>query len=282
MLDLTLHGKAHELEKQILKTLPLDVPIPSSALHHSRRPAIMPYASRTTNLVTKLVKMPLHVVGIRDVDATELVVSMFEGVEFKRGRDNVPTVAELEIQSAKGTQVHVYSASLVFDVRFHGLRWLVAKHRVLSFLVFTTLFYGVSISTLAVGWALIAVLVNGKEEGKIEDRIKSEEIPAKEEKVKVKQEIEPAVKVEEEKIDLRGNWDHEISADGSQEVAGVGEVADDEESDEDEMLQYERLRKKMDAEARRRQMVHDSGIGTSMESDNVGLVRRTSQKGQRP
>jgi hypothetical protein len=38
-------------------------------------------------------------------------------------------------------QLHIYSAKLVFQVRFHGLRYLIYNHRVLAFIVFTGLFY---------------------------------------------------------------------------------------------------------------------------------------------
>lgn len=323
MLDLKLHGKIGKLETSVLKTLNMEDQAPNSVLHHSRRPALMPYSSPTTDLVSKLVHMPLHVLAFHDSDSVTLTVPMFEEVEFARGKDNVPTIAELEVQSQRPPalitakevyptpQLHIYSAKLVFQVRFHGLRYLIYNHRVLAFVAFTTMFYITSISTLAVAWALIAFALNNSHQDgslvKPEPGIKREDTfdPLRT-STDYKSDKTPKLGTdnsETEVVNLRENWSSphlqqsqfsvqtsEPASTSSQgptaEIPAAGgppdEYADDEEEEEDsedEFQQLERIRKRMEAEARQRQLAQDSGMGTSLESDGAvrsGLVRRTS------
>lgn len=291
----------------------------------------MPYSSTLSNLVYKLIHLPLHVLSFHDSDSVMLNVPMFEEVEFARGKDNIPSTAKLEIQSQTAVQpllpisstnalaipqLKIYSARLVFQVRFHGLRYLIYNYRFLAFAVFTTLFYGISISTLAVGWALLATVLgksNDKSLVKIEQGSKIKQEPGQETSDALrtasdyKSDKTPRIKgtddSENETINLREAWaapgtnsmsqDHEVISVTTAKTPLTAEGAepqpehhadDEEEESDDEWQQLEKLRKKMEHDARQRQLQmqqHDSGIGTSMESENAtrgGLVRRTSSK----
>ncbi|KAK5940033.1 hypothetical protein PMZ80_007451 [Knufia obscura] len=319
MLDLTLRGKPENIAASVLETLNLEEQRPSTALHRSRRPAIMPYASTTTGLISKLVHLPLHILSFHDSDSVTLNIPMFEEVVFARGKDNVPSTAEIEIQSQRppalamakeacaAPQLHIYSAKLVFQVRFHGLRYLIYNHRMLAFAAFTTLFYTVSISTLAVVWAVIATLLSTpgdqqlvkqepkiKQEGDTSDPLRTSDYKSD----KTQKQITD--NSENETVNFRENWTSphmqqeeftpqtsQPASSASQDQAVVAgaepeEQADDEEEEsEDELQQYARLRKRMEDEARQRQRAQDSGIGTSMESDNAGrsgLVKRSNSR----
>lgn len=326
MLDLTLNGAGAGLEAKVLKTLNMGDQTLSPVLHRSRRPAIMPYSSTLSNLVSRLIHLPLHVLKFRDSDSVTLKIPMFEEVEFARGKDNVPTTARLEIQSqtalqallpvGAAPQLYVYSAKLVFQVRFHGLRYLIYNYRVLAFAIFTTLFYTVSISTLAIGWALIATLFRNSDDKslvKVEQGSKIKQEPGQETSDALrtasdyKSDKTPRIKgtddSENETVNLREAWDARGAETMPQDQVPASvatkddippaegaepppeEHADDEEEEsDDEWEQLEKLRRKMEQDARQRQLErqqHDSGIGTSLESGNTsrgGLVRRTNSK----
>lgn len=363
MLDLALHGKIDTIEASVLKTLRIDNQIPSSAFHHSRRPAMLPYSSSVTDLASTLLHLPLHLVSFHDADSVTLTIPMFEELEFARGKDNIPTYIELEIQSQidpslppptastssfrPSLQLQVYSAKIVFQVRFHGLRYLVYNYRVLAFVIFTGLFYTTSISTLAVAWALIAtVLLPAARDDRKSSLTKSERKDTT--TTKIKQEntdnntSDPLRTTASDYTTTTGGGDggrkeykpHDYSdRDAPTTFPSLGRNAkpleytpqtselsslvdsslvrstddpttlqhddneqahaadnEDEEESEVEWQQLQRIRERMAREARQRQMQHDSGIGTSLESENAtggvgsgrvsgsGLTRRRSQR----
>lgn len=271
-------------------------------LHLSRRPAILPYASTILSLSHTVLHLPWHLLGVRDLDRNVLSVSMFEMLAFPRGSKNIPTHARLEVQSASILQI--YDARLRFRAKFQGLRWAVYNYRVASFLLFTTMFYMVSVTSLAVSWAVISRVWANRNAGAERMRIKQEG-----ERVK-------AIKAEGEHSSaatarIKTEDDTESSAHGGLSMAnvsdtpaqyptrrgrqplsyagqpvpaeassrgdaegerlGAGEAADDE--DEGDLLEEE--------EEDGRGRAFDSGIGTSMESEHAGqgIVRRRSSRG---
>lgn len=313
MLDLSIHGSTDKLAATVLETLKLEDQVPNSAIYRSRRPALMPYASTTTDLVSKLIHLPFHVLSWHDFDSVTLTIPMFEQVEFARGRDNIPKSATLQLQTQRpptGEQegLHVYNARLIFQVRFHGLRYLIYNYRSLAFIVFSALFYGTSITTLALGWAVMATVFRSKDESAVvkadnKTRVKLDSgtdeasQTATTDNRPIKK--EPADDTEGEKEAMRGRptemtpqTSNPASAASQEpsvpvdESGGVPEehADDEEEESEDEWEQMERIRRKMDQDARQRQLArqqHDSGIGTSLESENAaaaraGLIRRSS------
>lgn len=324
MLDLTLHGKKDTKQSTILEGTNIDVILSTPPLHRSRRPALVPYMSLPASLARKMIYTPLHILTSsqsHDPDSVTLTVPMFEEVEFARGKDNIPTSAKLVIQTQRPSaplytaqsvipipHLEVYSAKLTFQVRFHGLRYLIYNHRILSFLIFSSIFYGVSISTVAVVWAALTLLLRS---GSSNDSsiIKIERSPT------IKQESEQTdplgtasdytvqtvkrlsdesednapigVHAQERGIGYTPQTSEATSVDSSQVQANAADISeehadDEEEESEDEWQQLQRLRRKMemDARERERQMMlereRDSGLGTSFESGNAGLVKRTS------
>ncbi|KEF60911.1 uncharacterized protein A1O9_02475 [Exophiala aquamarina CBS 119918] len=249
-----------------------------NVLHHSRRPAILPYASPIISLSHTFLHLPWHLLNFRDLDASHLVVPMFELLSFPRGSRNVPSHARLELQSTSLLQV--YNAKLVFRAKFQGLRYLIYNYRVTAFALFTTLFYTVSITTMALAWALISsALGTGQEDGWRPKQIKQEgeDKQAKTDpdsdsgmKIKTEDDTEPMtpgtlLPEESQRAGLRDETNDNALA----LQIGPDEVADDEDDEGDAQ------------EMRGRPFHPDSGIGTSMESEHPTseMVRRRSSRG---
>lgn len=154
------------------------LPNASTTLGHSRRPAILPYQSPLLSVVHDVVALPWHTLGLKDLDTDILSIPMFELFSFARGWRNTPAAIKLELQSDQPLQV--YSAKVMFHARFEGLRYILYTHRILSFLVFTTCFYLVSLASTAIAWLAVSSLfgsntdqvkteANGKKQIKRED-----------------------------------------------------------------------------------------------------------------
>ena len=130
----------------------------STILFHSRRPAILPYQSPLLALSNTVISLPWHTVGLLDLDADSLSIPMFESLSFARGWKNIPNAAKIELQSDQTLQV--YSARIVFQAQFQGLRYVIYNYRVLSFLVFTSCFYTVTLVSTALVWVVANRLLN--------------------------------------------------------------------------------------------------------------------------
>jgi seipin len=103
---------------------------------------------------------------------------MFELMSFPRGWRNVPGAVQLELQSDQTLQV--YSVKVVFKARFEGLRYILYNYRILSFAVFTSCFYMVSLTSTAIAWFVISSLftsdsARAKEESNERKKIKRQE-----------------------------------------------------------------------------------------------------------
>ena len=66
----------------------------------------------------------------------------------------MPGAVKFELQSDQTLQV--YSAKVVFNARFEGLRYVLYNYRVLSFLLFTSCFYMVSLTSTSIAWLMIS------------------------------------------------------------------------------------------------------------------------------
>jgi seipin len=146
---------------------------PTDLLFLSRRPAILTYNSRLVSLSSRLLNLPLYLLGLKH-ESERLHIPMAEGVRFKN-RKGVPRYVMLELQ--KGQEVQVYDARIQFTARFGGLRWMMYNHRILSFFIFTTAFWFTEVIFLALGWiALRSILPLGSEtQPEQEGAVKGEE-----------------------------------------------------------------------------------------------------------
>ncbi|KAA8646141.1 seipin [Aspergillus tanneri] len=135
------------------------------AISRSRRPAILTYASPLVDMASKLSFMPLYVFGWHR-EAEILEVPMMEKIEFARGWRNVPDSLRLEIHSQE--QMQVYKAKVEIRARFTGLRWMIYYWKITSFVVFTFLFWGISMTSASIVWiTLTAISVGDKDTHKV-------------------------------------------------------------------------------------------------------------------
>ncbi|KAJ5561526.1 Survival protein SurE-like phosphatase/nucleotidase [Penicillium sp. DV-2018c] len=152
------------------------LPGPNNApISQSRRPAIMTYASPLVDVARRTARMPLYVVGWYRESET-LQVPMMEHLEFTKGVKNLPQSLRLEIQS--DSRMQIYTAKVDIRARLTGLRWLMYNWKITSFVVFSSLFWSVSMLSASLTWLAMTWILESipkdeiKEES--EDVIKQE------------------------------------------------------------------------------------------------------------
>ncbi|KAK2750995.1 hypothetical protein FQN57_000070 [Myotisia sp. PD_48] len=132
----------------------------------SRRPASLTYASPMVDITRRFSMLPLYVLGLKR-ETENLKVRILERIEFPRSGKSVPEALRLEIQSE--TYMHIYKASIRFDARFSGLRWVMYNWRILSFLIFGSAFWLCSMSIAAWVWVILSSWSAGRGKTTIKD-----------------------------------------------------------------------------------------------------------------
>lgn len=123
-----------------------------AVLFSSRRPAILTYHPRLVSLSKQFAALPWYILGWHR-DAEKLVIPMVEGVLFRKGWRNVPSLLYLELQG-NGQKIEVYDVQLKLRARYEGIRWLMYNHRIFSFVVFTTAFWFAEVTFAVLAWIL--------------------------------------------------------------------------------------------------------------------------------
>ncbi|KAJ5736249.1 uncharacterized protein N7483_001374 [Penicillium malachiteum] len=162
MVDLTLYSRR---TSSVLPTSSGSL----TPISQSRRSAILTYSSPLVDVARRMARLPLYVLGWRR-EAEFLEVPMMDKLEFARGAQNLPQSLRLEIHS--DTKLQIYSARVEFRARFTGLRWFMYRWKLTSFVVFSSLFWTVSMSTASLIWFVLSSL---KPESTSTDEIKDEE-----------------------------------------------------------------------------------------------------------
>lgn len=152
MLDLSFLAPSPTSSSDII-TSALAGNVSASTLAHSRRPAILTYASPIVDTANTLSGLPWHVLGWKKESET-LEVSMFEGVEFAKGWTNVPQSVKVLVEADEKMQFYEVEIRLV--ARFGGLRWVLYHHRILSFVFFTTTFWSSSMLSMLCVWFILS------------------------------------------------------------------------------------------------------------------------------
>ncbi|KAL8957138.1 MAG: hypothetical protein Q9183_006140, partial [Haloplaca sp. 2 TL-2023] len=119
----------------------------------SRRSAILTYNSRMVDTASTLSGLPWYVLGWK-TESEVLKVPMFEGVIFKRGKGELPERVELVVEADEKMQFYEVGVKVV--ARFGGLRWIMYHYRILSFLIFTAVFWTSSMTSTLLAWLLLA------------------------------------------------------------------------------------------------------------------------------
>lgn len=125
-----------------------------------RRTAILTYSSRLISLSSRLLSLPLYLIGLRK-ESEILHIPLAELLSFEgRSRSNVPSYAVVEIEA--GQEVQVYSVTLSFTARFGGLRWWMYNHRVVSALIGISSFWTAEVLSTLLGWVLVKWLFRSR------------------------------------------------------------------------------------------------------------------------
>lgn len=101
----------------------------------SRRPVLIPYTDPIVYYASRVLFLLYHVLWPASERLT-LSIPMGELVEF---RDALPMSILLDVQA--GQSLQVYSATITLVARLTGVRWAMYNHRILSFVLCTTMFW---------------------------------------------------------------------------------------------------------------------------------------------
>ena len=259
----------------------------STILARSSRPAILTYQSDMVSKVATLLKLSLYILDFaREMECvTETVM---EDAAFSSSPSSIKVQLRTRSRGVQlshdtvgagvaGSMLDVYNVHVSVSARLTGLRWLLYNHRIISFVLFTTVFWGVSVSSSAIIWLLLSVLVSkftlrtrtrkeasaptAKEVRPARDFARDSPLETSDLAPVKREDDEPIIKQEE-----------------------PGNAGDNEEEDVDFILPAgKRTGDQYGGE------FADSGLGTSLESGNasglVGLgsetIRRRQQQGPR-
>lgn len=263
-------------------------------LARSRRPAILTYRSWMTELAYRALRLPLYMIGWGQ-ESEKVEVRMMEGVDFDKGWRNVPSSLRLEIRSR--TPLEVYRIAVRFAARLEGLRWIMYNYRLSSFVVATSVFWGVEMSVVLLTWLAFSLCFGaaGEQEEDAGDRkkikLESGAITPKTEPP----DSEPATPLSDtsrtfptlsshQRLHYTSPPDERSKAKEERETPRLeylpvkrDEEADDEDDDESaDFLLEEPVPRSGEG------VLTDSGIGTSLESSveaRTGLSRRRSGGG---
>jgi len=287
----------------------------------SRRPASLTYRSIPLDLAHKLLFGPLYLTNFFTESET-LSIPLLESANFGRGK--VPKAMSLELQTpllgigmrARRVRMQVYWVKITFTARLEGLRWWMYKHRVLSFVICTTMFWAVEMAVAMSVWAGVSLLYwqkgqklgNGEhdqdETFKMEDvgkvglvRVKKEEDDEEDESegmsdtsrsfptftrqppLRYSGSANARIKQEDEDED-REREEVEQTLPAVPTTAAEADVEDEDEDEDADFVLEQRFERLGDSGGRG----FDSGIGSSMDSGagsgNVwGDLRKRTSKG---
>ncbi|KAI5297551.1 hypothetical protein KEM55_004534 [Ascosphaera atra] len=157
MVDLVIYSKAgHQALEDSDNGSGEAVDLTPHRLARSRRATILTYASRLVDTANRVMQMPFFLLGFR-VEDEKITVNLMSGVQFSRGKSHMPGMLRVELQSDHRLQV--YGAAVRFDAKFRGLRWLMYRWKILSFVVFSGTFWTTSMIVACGTWV---ALTSGK------------------------------------------------------------------------------------------------------------------------
>lgn len=88
------------------------------------------------------------------LESEVLSVSMLEGVGFAKGWANIPQSVRVVVEADEKMQFYEVGVRII--AKLGGLRWILYHHRIISFLFFTTAFWGSSMISMALAWFAIS------------------------------------------------------------------------------------------------------------------------------
>ncbi|KAK8146634.1 hypothetical protein G3M48_002771 [Beauveria asiatica] len=121
----------------------------SKVLFSSRRPVLMPYVDPLVSLTSRVLLMAYHLLSSNSQRHT-LTVKLAERVSFSK--DSLkPAAAYIEVEA--GQDIQIYSTQLTLTAQLRGLRYLMVHYGVLTYIVFTLLFWFFEILFMSAAWS---------------------------------------------------------------------------------------------------------------------------------
>ncbi|CAO2647988.1 Nn.00g089100.m01.CDS01 [Neocucurbitaria sp. VM-36] len=252
-----------------------------TVLARSRRPALLTYRSRVTDLAYRLLRLPLYLIDWH-TESERVEISMMESVMFEQGARNIPSSLRLEVRSRY--PLEIYRVSVRVSARLEGLRWLMYRYWLTSAAVGTGLFWSVEMGVLLCTWAAFTLLF-GKATPQQEKHASRK---------KIKSDSEPGgVKIEPGETSEPGTPFSDTSRTfptlpsqqplsysspkEERETPSLDDIPTREEAEADDEDDDFILEEPVPRNVEREGIFTDSGIGTSLESSvDRGLARRRS------
>ena len=109
----------------------------NKVLFSSRRPALVPYADPLVSLTSRILFIGYHLLSSNSQRHT-MTVKLAERVSF--AKDSLkPAAAYIEVEA--GQDIQIYNTQLTLTAQLRGLRYLMVHYRLLTYIVFTLLFW---------------------------------------------------------------------------------------------------------------------------------------------
>lgn len=230
----------------------------------SRRPTLIPYKDPLVSTASRILLLLIHIMNPGASETTTLNIPMGELVEF---RDVLPLSILLDVQG--GQTLQVYSATVTLVARLTGIRWAMYNHRIISFVICTTIFWIAEIISTGLVWLLLSSLLADQEprggQGIQRDAIAGgprirQAMPIASRPGEVKNEETLKVKEEDEEDD--GDDDIKVKEESPERESLVDQPADDEDDGEDALREPQ-------------------AAGTSFSREGEDSIRRRSSRGGR-
>ncbi|KAG5944327.1 hypothetical protein E4U60_006079 [Claviceps pazoutovae] len=121
-----------------------------TVLFQSRRPALMPYEDPILSAVKRVLFLGYYVL-FPGAQARSMTIQLAERINFDKVAAK-PTTAVVEIEA--GQHIQIYETALTLTAQLRGLRWLMFHYRLLTYTVFTILFWVCEILFMCLAWAV--------------------------------------------------------------------------------------------------------------------------------
>ncbi|KAI0844472.1 putative adipose-regulatory protein-domain-containing protein [Daldinia vernicosa] len=132
----------------------------------SRRPVLIPYTDPLVKTVSRVLFLPYHILYPSASETITLRVPMGELVEFNK---ILPMSILVEVQA--GQTLQVYSTTITLVARLTGIRWAMYNHRIISFVVCTTVFWIAEILSTGLAWLILSSLISNQKPKEPEDKL---------------------------------------------------------------------------------------------------------------
>ncbi|GAO47735.1 hypothetical protein SAICODRAFT_73822 [Saitoella complicata NRRL Y-17804] len=147
---------------------------PSAILARTTKPGLLQYKSHIERTLSDLIKSPLYLTGLSH-QVEHVRIPLLDSWSFPGGLfASTPAAARLEISTPShphgAADLQIASAHLTFSTHYRGLRWFLHNHRLISFLLFVSIFWGAGCLFAGVMyWFVAAQISNGTRTGRREE-----------------------------------------------------------------------------------------------------------------